>query len=81
MLSRRNLRVKVMQVIYSIEHNNQLEPSEAVTALQKNVEKAYRLLFVTTSLLVRITDYMKRKSELKRSKFLPTAEDLRFSRR
>src|SRR5687768_14962444 len=81
MLSRRNLRVKVMQVIYSIEHNNQLEPTEAVTTLQKNVEKSYRLLFFTTSLLVRIADYIKKESGIKTTKHLPTAEDLRFSTR
>ena len=34
MLSRRNLRVKVMQVIYSIEHNNHMEPAEAVQVRQ-----------------------------------------------
>src|SRR5687768_8807194 len=81
MLSRRNLRVKVMQVIYSIEHNSQLEPAEAIIVLQKNVEKAYRLLFFTTALLVRIADHVKRESELKSGKFLPTEEDLRFSTR
>lgn len=81
MLSRRNLRVKVMQVIYSIEHNNLLTPEEAVSVLQKNVEKAYRLLFFTTSLLVRIADHVRKESGIKTSKFLPTAEDLRFSTR
>lgn len=81
MLSRRNLRVKVMQVIYSIEHNNQLEPAEAVNVLQRNVEKAYRLLFYTGSLFVRIADYVKKESEVKTSKFLPSDEDLRFSTR
>lgn len=81
MLSRRNLRVKVMQVIYSIEHNNQMEPAEAVNVLQRNVEKAYRLLFYTTSLFIRIADFVKRESELKTSKFLPTEADLHFSTR
>lgn len=81
MLSRRNLRVKVMQVIYSIEHNNHMEPAEAVQVLQRNVEKAYRLLFYTASLLARIADYVKKESEVKTSKFLPTEEDLRFSTR
>lgn len=81
MLSRRNLRVKVMQVIYSIEHNSQLEHAEAIHVLQRNVEKAYRLLYYTTALLVRIADNIKKEAELKTTKHLPTEADLHFSTR
>ncbi|HXH18865.1 MAG TPA: transcription antitermination factor NusB [Chitinophagales bacterium] len=81
MLSRRNLRVKVMQVLYSIEHNNQTASSEAVGMLERSIEKAYTLLAFNLSLIVRIADYIRREWEIKTSKFLPTDEDLHFSTR
>ena len=68
-----------MQVIYSHEHNNPVSPQEGVKILQRNIDKAYRLLYFNFALLVRVADQVKKESEIKASKFLPTEEDLRFS--
>lgn len=81
MLSRRNLRVKVMQVMYAIEHSNQLASEEAVRMLEKSIEKSYKLLAFNLSLPVRLADQIRKEADIKTSKLLPTAEDLQFSTR
>ncbi len=79
MLSRRNLRVKVMQTLYSMEHNAQQNPADAQKILKKNIDKAYRLLFFLLALPVRISNFIKKEQHVKSSKFLPTEQDRTFS--
>jgi len=81
MLSRRNLRVKVMQVLFAIEHGNPLTPEQALQQLEKSIEKSYQLLFFNFALLVRIADYIRKEYDIKTSKLLPTEEDRKFSTR
>ncbi len=79
MLSRRNLRVKVMQVLFSMDHSNPITAEEAVRILDRNIEKSHRLLAFNFSLIVRVADFIQRGSEFKTTKLLPTEDDLHFS--
>lgn len=70
-----------MQVLYSLEHSNTATPEQAIRMLEKSIEKSYSLLIFNLALIVRIADYIKKESDIKSSKLLPTEEDLRFSTR
>ena len=79
MLSRRNLRVKVMQTLYAIEYNNQTAPAEAARMLEKSIEKSYSLVIYNLALIVRVAAQISKEANVKSSKHLPTEKDLRFS--
>jgi len=81
MLSRRNLRVKVMQVLYAIEHSNNATFDQAIGMLDKSIDKSYKLLVFNFALIVRIADHVKNKSYVKSLKLLPSEQDLQFSTR
>lgn len=73
--------MKVMQVLYAIEHSNAVSAKEATRILEKSIEKSYSLLTFTLALPVRIADYIRKESEIKSSKLLPTEQDRQFSTR
>jgi len=77
MISRRNIRVKVMQTIYtlsSLEH--QLKPGEPVKALQRHFDQSKELLLYITYFLTEVAGYAEKDAYQRRSKHLPSAEDL-----
>ena len=82
MISRRNIRVKVMQTLYSIDSmSGEVKPGEAVGILTKKIEQS-RLLF--TYLLYFITEvarYSETDARQKASKHLPTEQDLNINTR
>lgn len=77
MISRRNIRVKVMQTLYILDSvNGDTKPGEPQTILTKKIDQT-RLLF--TYLLYFITEvarYSEKDALQKASKHLPTAADL-----
>ncbi len=77
MISRRNIRVKVMQTLYTIDSmDGETKPGEPVLILTKKIEET-RLLF--TYLIYFITEvarYAEKDAQQKASKHLPTAADL-----
>jgi N utilization substance protein B len=77
MISRRNIRVKVMQTLYSIESmKGETKPGEPAMILTKKIEQT-RLLF--TYLILFITEvarYAEKDAQQKANKHLPTAADL-----
>lgn len=77
MISRRNIRVKVMQTIYTLSTLEQeAKPGEPVKLLQKHFEQSKDLLLYLTYFLTEIAAYAETDSYHRRSKHLPTKEDL-----
>ena len=77
MISRRNIRVKVMQTIYTLSTlEQQAKPGEPVKLLQKHFEQSKELLLYLTYFLTEIAAYAETDSYQRRSKHLPTKEDL-----
>jgi transcription antitermination protein NusB len=76
MLSRRFLRIKVLQAIYAYMQ----EGPESINAGEKqlitSLDKLYELYIRQLSLLVEIWDFARRRLEENKLKFLPTGEDL-----
>lgn len=77
MISRRNIRVKVMQTIYTLSTLEQeAKPGEPLKLLQKHFEQSKELLIYLTYFLTEIAGYAERDSYQRRSKHLPSQEDM-----
>ena len=58
MLSRRNIRVKVMQALYSIESmNNDTRPGEALHILKQNIEHSTQLFTYLVYFIIEVARY------------------------
>src|SRR5437868_3731155 len=80
MVSRRNIRVKVMQVLYSLEAtNNEISPADAITILSKNLELSKQLFTYLVYFITEIARYAEADSLQKSSKHLPTQGDLNIN--
>ena len=77
MISRRNIRVKVMQTLYTIDSmSGETKPGEPVLILTKKIEET-RLLFTYLVLFItEVARYAEKDAQQKASKHLPTAADL-----
>ena len=72
MISRRNIRVKVMQTLYSLEtQDGPIDQGEAVKLLQK-----HRLLIYLIHFVSEVARYSEKDARNKASKHLPTQKDL-----
>lgn len=81
MLSRRNLRVKVMQFIYAHERGSFNSPSAAKQAMLANVNQTYETGLYILYFMRRVAQYAQKEADMKGAKHLPTAADLAFSTR
>jgi N utilization substance protein B len=80
MISRRNIRVKVMQTLYtmaSLEHGAQGNKQAAARILDEKLGQVLDLFTVTVLHIVKIAQYADLDARLRASKYLPTAEDLK----
>ncbi|MEO9020766.1 MAG: transcription antitermination factor NusB [Ginsengibacter sp.] len=77
MLSRRNIRVKVMQTLYSIESmNKETRPGEPLQILRKNLENSQQLFTYLVYYILEVARYSERDALHKSKKYLPTESDL-----
>ncbi len=76
MLSRRHLRVKVLQALYAYfqSNNNRLDQGE--NQLLLSIKKLYELFIYQLSFLVEVRRFAEFRVEENKTKHLPTAEDL-----
>ena len=78
MLSRNNIRIKVMQTLYA----HSLNPCESAAAekfLIQSIRNSYRLYLLTIYYLQRVAFYNKKDYEIKNNKFVPSEEDKKAS--
>ncbi|HEY8389164.1 MAG TPA: transcription antitermination factor NusB [Parasegetibacter sp.] len=80
MISRRNIRVKVMQTLYTIETlENEVKPEEPRKILQKHLDRSGDLLVYMVYFLTEVARYVETYSLKRASKHLTTAEDLNIN--
>jgi len=80
MISRRNIRVKVMQTLYSIDSmSGEVKPGEAVTILTKKIEQSRQLFTYLVYFITEVARYSETDARQKASKHLPTTEDLNIN--
>ncbi|MFI5133777.1 MAG: transcription antitermination factor NusB [Chitinophagales bacterium] len=77
MISRRNIRVKVMQTLYvMISLEDQAKPGEPQKILQRHFDQTRSLFIYLIYFLTEVTRYAEVDSQHRGSKHLPTYEDL-----
>jgi N utilization substance protein B len=77
MISRRNIRVKVMQTLYALEAMDQgTKPGEPVRLLEKQFDHTRQLLVYIIYFLTEVARYAETDARNRASKHLPSAEDL-----
>ena len=80
MISRRNIRVKVMQTLYSVDSmNGDVKPGEALTILTKNIEQSRQLFTYLIYFITEVARYAETDARLKAAKHLPTQQDLNIN--
>ena len=77
MISRRNIRVKVMQTLYSIDAiSGDTKPGEPMVVLTKKIEESRQLFTYLIYFITEVARYSEADALQKASKHLPTAGDL-----
>ncbi|MEQ1675549.1 MAG: transcription antitermination factor NusB [Chitinophagaceae bacterium] len=80
MISRRNIRVKVMQSLYTIHTlENEVKPGQPQKILQDHFDETRSLLVYLTWFLTEVTRYAEKDAHNKASKHLPTSGDLNIN--
>src|SRR5215831_7413493 len=77
MINRRNIRVKVMQTLYTLATlESEIKPGDAVKILQKHFEQTRQLFIYITYFLSEVAQYAEVDAHTRAGKHLPTYEDL-----
>src|SRR6188508_444325 len=77
MISRRIIRVKVMQTLYSLEtRENEVTTAEAIRLLQKHFDQSRQLLVYMAYFITEVARYAETDSRNRASKHLPNHADL-----
>lgn len=77
MISRRNIRVKVMQTLYTVSTlDNDLKTGEPQKILQGHFDQSRQLLIYLTYFLTEVARYVEKDAHNRAGKHLPTYQDL-----
>ncbi len=76
MISRRLLRIKVLQVLYAYYKSDQKDLNKSEKELFFSINKAYDLFYYILLLGVEVVDYAESRIELAKNKRMPSEEDL-----
>lgn len=77
MISRRILRIKIMQALYAYyKHNGESSLKNSEKELTLSIQKTYDLYHYLLLLIIDVSDYAESRLELARQKKMPTPEDL-----
>ncbi len=79
MLNRRNIRVKVMQTLYSLESMNDTRTGEPLSILKKNIEQSESLFTYLVYFLKDVALYAEKDAIQKAQKHLPSFNDLNIN--
>ena len=81
MITRRNIRVKVMQVLYQIESSEILADADAIKILENRLDQTPRLFTYLIYFITEVARYAEKDANLKASKHLATVEDKNINTR
>ena len=79
MLSRRNVRIKVMQTLYSLSRDSHIDKSIALNQYRRKISLSLELYLFVIFFLKKIVDQVFIEYDHRKSKFLPTESDKIFS--
>lgn len=75
MLSRHNIRIKVLQSLYSYSQSEHTSTAIAEKSYLRAVQESYRLYLLNMLYLIKVANYSKTDFDIKSRKFVPTEED------
>lgn len=78
MLSRRSIRVKIMQVLYAMNRDEQLDYQRALQSYQTKIRSSFELYLLALRYVIHITRYSRQDSQKKKAKLRPTEGDRTF---
>ncbi len=81
MLSRRSVRIKVMQLLYMLNRDEQLAFPDLVKEYNDGIWKTYELYIFHLYLLLKVAQYAEKDAVNRAAKHLPTDEDKTFTPR
>lgn len=79
MLSRRNIRIKVMQMLYTMSRDKDLSLNQVLNHYRKSINKSFDLYLFNVLQLVEVAKYSHKDATKRASKHLPSAEDKSFT--
>ncbi|MBT8189697.1 MAG: transcription antitermination factor NusB [Saprospiraceae bacterium] len=79
MLSRRSVRIKVMQLLYSKDRDDSLNDRDLFNSYKHGINKSYELFLFSIYVLTRITENAEKDLEKRNSKHLPSDYDKSFT--
>lgn len=78
MLSRRNIRIKVMQTLYSMNRDAALTLDTAKRQFYRSIELSYNTYLLNVIQFMKVAEYAKKDAAIRKTKHLPTEEDINF---
>lgn len=81
MLTRRSLRIKVLQAIYASQQNPSMSEKAIQSLFQKSIENVYRLFLYQVLMLTEIAHYVMEDKRKRSRRYLATDEDRNLSTR
>lgn len=79
MISRRNVRIKVMQVLYTMNRDETITPRLSMKQYDESVATSYKIYLLNVLQFYKIAEYVLEDAKIRASKHLPTEEDKNFS--
>lgn len=76
MINRVLIRIRVVQILFSCSHHETTDLRKAESELLLSLQKSYDLYFYFLSLLIELTDTYEQKVNARKSKLLPSEEDM-----
>jgi len=77
MINRVLIRIRVVQILFSCSHSETTDLRKAENELIFSLQKSYDLYFYLLSLMVELTDAYAQRVDARKSKLLPTEEDMK----
>lgn len=81
MQSRRSVRIKVMQLLYMLNRDEELTQKELIEQYKEGVWKTFELYVYQLYILLRIAQFAEKDAEIRAAKLLPSDEDKSFDAR
>ena len=81
MLSRRNIRIKIMQILYTQNRTAGMTRDQVLRAYRRSIEQSTDLFLFNLDLLANVADFAREMKRRKRDKLRPSADDLAFEPR
>jgi N utilization substance protein B len=79
MLSRRSVRVKVMQLLYMLNRDEQLAFPDLLKEYNDGIWKTYEIYIFHLYMLLKVTQYAEKDAQIRAAKLLPSDDDKEFS--